>query len=98
MNEPQDVFELKALLVLGREGSISGAAESLRMSQSDLKCILECFEKKSGKRLLVHHEPRVSLTPEGDEMVEQYLNHYLARLLDALRESRLKDGTKKCFN
>jgi DNA-binding MarR family transcriptional regulator len=101
MDEPQDVFELKALLVLGREGSISGAAEKLNISPLDLSQILECLEKKAGKQLLVHHVPCVSLTAEGDEMVDRYINYYLSRLVDVLKFRKAKEETKdnnKCFS
>ncbi len=70
MEEPLDLRELKALLVVGREGSITGAAKTLNIGQPDLTRILRRFEDKLGMKLLVRHARGVSLTTAGDEMVE----------------------------
>lgn len=59
---------LQYFLAVAREQSISGAAESLHLSQPTLSTQLKALEEELGKRLLIrgtHGSRRVTLTEEG---------------------------------
>lgn len=56
---------LQYFLAVAREQSISGAAESLRLSQPTLSRQLKEMEEELGKQLLIRGNRRVTLTEEG---------------------------------
>ena len=59
---------LQYFLAVAREQSISGAAQSLHLSQPTLSTQLKNMEKELGKQLLVRGTPgsrKVTLTEEG---------------------------------
>lgn len=56
---------LKYFLTVAREGSITGAANSLHLTQPTLSRQLQDLEKELGQKLLVRGKYKVSLTPEG---------------------------------
>ena len=56
---------LKYFLTVAREGSITGAANSLHLTQPTLSRQLQELEKELGQKLLVRGKYRVTLTQEG---------------------------------
>lgn len=56
---------LQYFLAVAREQSISGAAESLHLSQPTLSRQLKDMEEELGKQLLIRGNRRVTLTQEG---------------------------------
>jgi len=82
MNRPVSLEELRAILVVGRSGSVAAAAKDLNIGQQDLKRLVQRLEKKLRATLLVHDGDRVGLTSEGDLMVAN-ADRVLAHLRDA---------------
>ena len=60
-----EIRVLKYFLTVAREGSITGAANSLHLTQPTLSRQLHDLEKKLGQKLFVRGKYRVSLTSEG---------------------------------
>ncbi len=60
-----EIRVLKYFLTVAREGSITGAANSLHLTQPTLSRQLQDLEKELGQKLLVRGKYKVSLTPEG---------------------------------
>lgn len=60
-----EIRVLKYFLTVAREGSITGAANSLHLTQPTLSRQLQDLEKELGQKLLIRGKYRVSLTPEG---------------------------------
>lgn len=60
-----EVRVLKYFLAVAREGSITGAAASLHLTQPTLTRQLQGLEKELGQKLLIRGKYRVSLTLEG---------------------------------
>ena len=56
---------LRYFLTVAREGSITGAANSLHLTQPTLSRQLQDLEKELGQKLFVRGKYRVTLTPEG---------------------------------
>ncbi len=56
---------LKYFLAVAREGSITGAANSLHLTQPTLTRQLQDLEKELNQKLLVRGKYKVTLTPEG---------------------------------
>lgn len=56
---------LKYFLAVAREGSITGAANSLHLTQPTLTRQLQDLEKELKQKLLIRGKYKVSLTPEG---------------------------------
>ncbi len=56
---------LKYFLTVAREGSITGAANSLHLTQPTLTRQIQELEKELGQKLLIRGKYRVTLTPEG---------------------------------
>jgi|SRR5580698_4970838 LysR family transcriptional regulator, regulator for genes of the gallate degradation pathway len=69
MNRPVTLEELRALLVVGRSGSIAAAAKDLNIRQQDLRRLVDRLEKKLGSVLMSHDGDGIRLTPEGNLMV-----------------------------
>lgn len=72
-----DIRVLKYFLAVAREGSISGAAEILHMTQPPLSKQLKELEEELGKQLFTRGNRKITLTEEGmilrqraEEMVE----------------------------
>lgn len=60
-----EIRVLKYFLAVAREGSITGAANSLHLTQPTLTRQLQELEKELGQKLLIRGKYRVTLTPEG---------------------------------
>ena len=60
-----EIRVLKYFLTVAREGSITGAANVLHLTQPTLSRQLQDLEKELGQKLLVRGKYKVSLTPEG---------------------------------
>ena len=60
-----EIRVLKYFLTVAREGSITGAANSLHLTQPTLSRQLQDLEKELGQKLLIRGKYKVSLTPEG---------------------------------
>ena len=56
---------LKYFLTVAREGSITGAANSLHLTQPTLTRQIQELERELGQKLLVRGKYKVTLTPEG---------------------------------
>lgn len=56
---------LQYFLAVAREQSISGAAESLHLSQPTLSRQLRDMEEELGKQLMIRGNRRITLTDEG---------------------------------
>ena len=56
---------LKYFLTVAREGSITGAANSLHLTQPTLTRQIQELEKELGQKLFVRGKYKVTLTPEG---------------------------------
>ena len=60
-----EIRVLKYFLAVAREGSITGAANSLHLTQPTLTRQLQELERELGKKLLIRGKYRVTLTPDG---------------------------------
>ncbi|MDE6580698.1 MAG: LysR family transcriptional regulator, partial [Ruminiclostridium sp.] len=60
-----EIRVLEYFLAVTREQSISGAAESLHLSQPTLSRQLKDLEEELGKQLLIRGNRQVTLTEEG---------------------------------
>lgn len=60
-----EIRVLKYFLAVAREGSITGAANSLHLTQPTLTRQIQDLEKELGQKLLIRGKHKVSLTPEG---------------------------------
>jgi DNA-binding transcriptional LysR family regulator len=60
-----DIRVLEYFLAVAREGSITGAAESLHMTQPPLSRELMNLEEELGKKLLIRGSRRTTLTDDG---------------------------------
>ena len=60
-----DIRVLKYFFAFAREGSITGAANSLHLTQPTLTRQLQELEKELKQKLLIRGKQRVTLTPEG---------------------------------
>ena len=56
---------LRYFLTVAREGSITGAANSLHLTQPTLSRQLQDLEKELGQTLLIRGKYKITLTPEG---------------------------------
>ena len=56
---------LRYFLTVAREGSITGAAYSLHLTQPTLSRQLQELEKELGQKLLIRGKSKITLTPEG---------------------------------
>ena len=60
-----EIRDMEYFLAIAREGSITGAAKSLRLSQPALTRQLRELEEELGKRLIIRGNRSLSLTEEG---------------------------------
>ena len=84
MDHSVDLKELRAILVVGRAGSITGAARDLSIGQPDLSRLLRRLEEKLNLTLLVRHGRGVRLTPAGALMAAD-----ADRVLALMREAAM---------
>lgn len=64
-NQIMEIRVLKYFLAVAREGSITGAANSLHLTQPTLTRQLQDLEKELKQKLLVRGKHKITLTPEG---------------------------------
>ncbi len=60
-----EIYELENFLAVVREGTISGAAQSLHLSQPSLSRQMQELEEEVGRKLFERGNRRITLTPEG---------------------------------
>ena len=60
-----EIRVLRYFLAVAREGSVTGAANLLHVTQPTLSRQLKDLEEELGTKLLVRHSHSVSLTPDG---------------------------------
>lgn len=60
-----EIRVLRYFLAVAREGNITGAANSLHLSQPTLSRQIRDLEEELGQQLLIRKSHRVALTPEG---------------------------------
>lgn len=60
-----EIRVLKYFLTVAREGSITGAANYLHLTQPTLSRQLQDLERELGQKLLIRTNHNVTLTPEG---------------------------------
>ncbi|MEU4205416.1 LysR family transcriptional regulator [Streptomyces sp. NPDC045470] len=81
-----ELRHLRALAAIGDEGTITGAAAVLRVSQPALSRTLEQLESRLGTSLVERTTRRLRLTPAGRRLHE-HAHRILAQLDDALAEA-----------
>lgn len=64
-HQNMEIRVLKYFLAVAREGSITGAANSLHLTQPTLSRQLQELEKELKQKLLIRGKYKVTLTPEG---------------------------------
>ncbi len=62
---PMELRVLRYFLAVAREGSVTGAANALHVTQPTLSRQLKDLEEELGTKLFVRHSHSVSLTPDG---------------------------------
>lgn len=62
--------QLRAFCYAAREESMSKAAERMFLSQPSVSLLIKALEKDLGKRLFARRGPRISLTPEGQNLLD----------------------------
>lgn len=97
-----EIRVLKYFLTVAREGSITGAANYLNLTQPTLSRQLQDLERELGQKLLIRTNHSVSLTPEGMilrkraeeilNMVEKTENEFLSLKQDIAGEVHLGSG------
>ena len=78
-----EIRVLKYFLAVAREGSITGAANSLHLTQPTLSRQLQDLEKELKQKLLIRGKYRVTLTPEG--MILQKRAEEIVELVEKTR-------------
>ncbi|MEU3778601.1 LysR family transcriptional regulator, partial [Streptomyces sp. NPDC032472] len=81
-----ELRHLRALAAIGDEGTITGAAAVLRVSQPALSRTLDQLEQRLGTTLVERTTRRLALTPEGRRLWE-HAHRILTQLDDALAEA-----------
>ncbi|WP_079193741.1 LysR substrate-binding domain-containing protein [Streptomyces sp. CB02923] len=81
-----ELRHLRALAAIGDEGTITGAAAALRVSQPALSRTLDQLERRLGTSLVERTTRRLRLTPAGQRLYE-HAHRILAQLGDALAEA-----------
>lgn len=76
-----NIEQLRSLVTVARSGSISAASEVLNRSQSAISIQIKQLEEQMGVRLLSRHSRGVSLTSEGEVVVD-----YATRVMSLLHE------------
>ena len=84
-NRLPDLDYLRSLLSVARHGSISAASEELHRSQSAVSIKISQLEDALGHRLFRRHARGVSLTPEGQIVVDYA--HRILNLENELHET-----------
>ena len=75
-----ELRHLRALTAIGEEGTITGAAAVLHISQPALSRTLEQLESRVGVRLVERTTRTLSLTDAGQQLYERA--HLILRQLD----------------
>lgn len=78
-----EIRVLKYFLAVAKEGSITGAANSLHLTQPTLSRQLQDLEKELKQKLLIRGKYRVTLTPEG--MILQKRAEEIVELVEKTR-------------
>ncbi len=81
-----ELRHLRALAAIGDEGTITGAAAALHVSQPALSRTLEQLESRLGTRLVERTTRRLALTEAGERLWE-HAHRILHQLDDALAEA-----------
>ncbi|MCB5164733.1 LysR family transcriptional regulator [Streptomyces bambusae] len=81
-----ELRHLRALAAIGDEGTITGAAAVLRISQPALSRTLDQLERRVGTRLVERTTRSLALTAEGERLNER-AHRILGELDDALAEA-----------
>ncbi|KOT55013.1 MULTISPECIES: LysR family transcriptional regulator [Streptomyces] len=81
-----ELRHLRALAAIGDEGTITGAAAALHVSQPALSRTLEQLESRLGTSLVERTTRRLRLTPAGRRLYE-HAHRILTQLDDALTEA-----------
>lgn len=81
-----ELRHLRALAAIGDEGSITGAAAVLGISQPALSRTLDQLERRVGTRLVERTTRRLAFTAEGERLKER-AHRILGELDDALAEA-----------
>jgi DNA-binding transcriptional LysR family regulator len=83
-----DWDDLRIFLAVSRDGSLSAAARTLRLTQPTVGRRITAFERKLGAKLFAHHAAGRTLTRTGQRLLE----HAQQMELDALAAERLASG------
>ncbi|MFD7630197.1 LysR family transcriptional regulator [Streptomyces sp. NPDC059851] len=81
-----ELRHLRTLAAIGDEGTITGAAAALHLSQPAVSRTLDQLEQRLGTRLVERTTRRLSLTPAGRRLCE-HAHRILTQLDDALAEA-----------
>ncbi|MEU7553676.1 LysR family transcriptional regulator [Streptomyces sp. NPDC044571] len=81
-----ELRHLRALAAIGDEGTITGAADVLRLSQPALSRTLDQLERRLGTTLVERTTRRLALTPEGRRLWE-HAHRILSQVDQALAEA-----------
>ena len=84
---------LQYFLAVTREQSISGAAESLHLSQPTLSRQLKELEEELGRQLFIRGNRRITLTEEGMILTDICRRYHHRRRRDGRRPITGKSGT-----
>lgn len=74
MNRPP-LHALQGFIAAARFGNLSRAAESLNLTVSALSHQMRSLEERLGQRLLTRNSRGVSLTAEGERLLERVAPH-----------------------
>ncbi|MFB7429141.1 LysR family transcriptional regulator [Streptomyces hydrogenans] len=89
-----DVRHLRALAAIGDEGTVTGAARALHITQPALSRTLEQLESRLGVRLVERTTRRLELTDAGLRLWE-HAHRILRQLDDALAEAAAPAGSPR---
>jgi DNA-binding transcriptional LysR family regulator len=84
---------LETLRLLAREGTMTGAATRLRLTQSAVSKRIRALEEQVGKKLVAPSGRRVKLTPAGLRLLQR-VEPLLAELRTALQEEAPEGATR----
>ncbi|MBS4759238.1 MAG: LysR family transcriptional regulator [Clostridium sp.] len=87
-----EIRVLKYFLTVAKEGSITGAANALHLTQPTLSRQIKNLEKELGHKLLIRTNHNVSLTPEG-----MMLRKRAEEILDMVEKTQVEFNSIKNF-
>ncbi len=82
MTTPLDSRQLRAFAALARLGSVTGAAQELRLTQGAVSHSMKALEKEIGCRLFTRGRRGVTLTPAGRRL-QEHADRILAEMAAA---------------